>query len=203
MTCGDTTLEPYSPLQLIVVLEYIKEGYKSDDFCIRLAQNGVPGAQLINNLWYIGDHLVIPRTGDVCENLFHLAHDTLGHFDTDKSYTNLSNAYYWPNMQTDLEKSYIPSCSDCQHNKSHTTKPPGPLHPLPIPDERGDSVALDFVGPLPEDDGYNCILTMTDCLGSDYRLIPTRTDATAKDIALLVFDNWYCENGLPSDFVSD
>ena len=103
----------------------------------------------------------------------------------------------------DLEKSYIPSCSDCQCNKSHTTKPPGPLHPLPIPDECGDSVALDFVGPLPEDDSYNCILTMTDCLGSDYHLIPTRTDTTAEDVAVLVFNNWYCENGLPSDFVSD
>ena len=104
---------------------------------------------------------MIPRTGDICENLFHLAHDTLGHFGADKSYTNLCDAYYWSNMWTDLEKSYVPSC---QHNKSHTTKPPGPLHPLPIPDECGDSVALDFVGPLPEDDGYNCILTMTDHL---------------------------------------
>ena len=185
------------------VLESIKEGYNSDDFCICLAQNNVPGAQLINDLWYIGDCLVIPRTGDVRKNLFRLAHDTLGHFGADKSYANLRDAYYWPNMRTDLEKSYIPSCSDCQCNKSHTTKPPGPLHPLPIPDKHGDSVALDFVGPLPEDDSYNCILTMTNHLGSDYRLIPTRTDTTAKDIAVLVFDNWYCENVLPSDFVSD
>ena len=80
------------------VLESIKDGYKSDDFCIRLAQNGVPGAQLINDLWYIGDHLVIPRTGDIRENLFRLAHDTLGHFGADKSYANLHDAYYWPNM---------------------------------------------------------------------------------------------------------
>ena len=146
---------------------------------------------------------MIPRTGNVCENLFYLTHDTLGHFDTDKSYMNLWDAYYWPIMQMDLEKLYVPSCSDCQHNKFHTTKPSGPLHPLPIPDKHGDSVALDFIGPLPEDDGYNCILTMTNCLGSDYCLIPTRTDATAEDIALLVFDNWYCENGLPADLVSD
>ena len=74
---------------------------------------------------------------------------------------NLQDVYYWPNMQTDLEKSYIPSCSDCQWNKSRTTKVPGPLHPLPIPDDHGDSVALNFIGPLPKDDGYNCILTMT------------------------------------------
>ena len=64
-------------------------------------------------------------------------------------------------------------------------------------------MALDFIGPLPEGNGYNCILTMAGRLGSDYHLIPTRTDATAEHIALLVFDNWYCENGLLSDFVSD
>ena len=103
----------------------------------------------------------------------------------------------------DLEKSYVPSCSDCQWNKSQTTKAPSPLHPLPIPDEHGNSVALDFVGLLPEDEGYNCLLAMTNHLGSDYHLIPTRTDTSAEDVALLVFDNWYCENGLPSNFVSN
>jgi hypothetical protein len=52
------------------------------------------------------------------------------------------------------------------HNKSATTRPAGLLHPLPIPDKRGDSVTMDFVGPLPVDKGY-CILTMTDRLGAD------------------------------------
>ena len=185
------------------VLSSIKSGYDQDSFCQRLARNNVPGARLINGLWYIGDRLVIPRVGELRENLFRLAHDNLGHFGADKSYASLRDAYYWPNMRLDLEKAYVPSCTDCQRNKSRTTKAPGPLHPLPIPDERGDSVALDFIGPLPEDQGYNCILTMTDRLGSDIRVIPTRVDASAEDVALLVFDNWYCENGLPLDFISD
>ena len=72
-----------------------------------------------------------------------------------------------------------------------------------IPDECGDSIVLDFVGPLLGDNSYNCILTMTSHLGSDYHLIPTRTDASAEDTALIIFDNWYCENGLPNNFVSD
>ena len=80
------------------VLEMIKNGYETDEFCLRLAQNATPGARLINGLWYIRDHLVIPRTGDIHENLFHLTHDTLGHFGADKCYTNLHDAYYWPNM---------------------------------------------------------------------------------------------------------
>ena len=185
------------------VLKGIKDCYQSDDFCICLAQNAILGAKLINDLWYIRDHLVIPSTGNLHENLFHLTHDTLGHFGADKCYANLCNVYYWPNMWTDLETLYVPSCTNCQWNKSWTTKAPGPLHPLPISNEGGDSVVLDFIGPLPEDDGYNCILTMTDHLGSDYCLIPTRTNASAEDIALLVFSNWYCENGLSSNFVSN
>ena len=55
----------------------------------------------------------------------------------------------------------------------------------------------------PANKGYNCILSMTDRLGSDVWIIPTQTDATAEDTTLLVFDNWYCENGLLLDWVSD
>ena len=63
------------------VLESIKTGYNSDPFCLCLTQNDVPGAHIINGLWYTGDRPIIPRTG---ENLFHLTHDILGHFSTDK-----------------------------------------------------------------------------------------------------------------------
>ena len=62
---------------------------------------------------------------------------------------------------------------------------------------------MDFVGPLPIDNGFDCILTMTDRLGSNVRIIPTRTDITAEDLAVLFFNHWYCENGLPKDIVSD
>ena len=55
----------------------------------------------------------------------------------------------------------------------------------------------------PADKGYNCTLSMTDILGSNVWIIPTWTDATAEDIAFLVFNNWYCENGLPLDWVSN
>lgn len=100
-----------------------------------------------------------------------LAHDLLGHFGFHKTYRSLRTAYYWPNMRRDLEQGYVKSCPDCQHNKSNTSKPLGPLHLLPVLDQHGDSVAIDFIGPLPEDDGKNCILTLTDCLGSDIRII--------------------------------
>jgi hypothetical protein len=187
------------------VLSSIKEGYTVDPFCKKLITNGttVHGVTESNGLWYIGDRLLIPHFGDLRENLFCLAHDSTGHFGSEKSYATLRDHYYWPNMRHDLEQGYIPSCPECQRNKSRTTKPPGPLHPLPIPDARGDSVALNFIGPLPLDEGHDCILTITDRLNSDIRIIPTSTKLTANELATIFFNEWYCENGLPLEIISD
>ena len=47
------------------VLHAIMDGYSSDPFSQRLSKTNVPGAKLINSLWYIGSCLLIPRVGDV------------------------------------------------------------------------------------------------------------------------------------------
>ena len=106
-------------------------------------------------------------------------------------------------MRKDLETVYIPSCADCQRNKSTTSKPIGLLHPLPVPDNRCDSVAIDFVGPLPPDEGYNSFVTFTDHLGSDIWIIPMTTTLSAEKFAELFFKHWYCKNGLPLEIISD
>ena len=163
----------------------------------------VSGISARDGLLYVGDRLVIPRAADLREAVFRLAHDSLGHFGGEKSYLAIRDAFYWPHMRKELEQLYVPSCEDCQRNKSPNRKPPGPLHPLPVPDGRCDSVAIDFIGPLPEDDGFDCIVTMTDRLNSDFRCVPCRADISAEDFAELFFIHWYSENGLPLDIVSD
>jgi hypothetical protein len=44
---------------------------------------------------------------------------------------------------------------------------------------------------------------MTDRLGAHIRLVPTRTDIAANQLASLFFEHWYCENGLPLEIVLD
>jgi hypothetical protein len=188
------------------VVKAIQEGYTEDPWCVRLQESKEKtlGVEERDGLLFVGNRLVIPRNHELREQLYQAAHDVMGHFGFDKSYAALRDSYFWPNMREDLEKAYIPSCSKCQRNKSRTSAPAGPLHPLPIPEQRGDSVAIDFIGPLPEDSGFNAIVTMTDRLGgSDVRIEPTRTNVTAEEFAVIFFDRWYCENGLPLDIVSD
>ncbi len=90
-------------------------------------------------------------------------------------------------------------------NKSPTTKLSGPLHPLPIPDNCGDSVTIDCIGPLPEDQEFNYIITFTNCLNSDIHIIPTRTDISATDFAIdfaiIFFNEWYCKNSLSLNII--
>jgi hypothetical protein len=187
------------------LLDEIKKGYLQDPFISSL-KAAMPGTSFIserNGFWFIGSRLVIPNISHIREALFYLAHDALGHFGADKSYAALRDSYYWPNMRKQLEQAYVPSCPECQRNKSRTNKPFGPLHPLPIPEQRGDSVAIDFIGPLPLDNGYDAIITFTDRLNSDIQIIPTTINLSAIQLADLFFDKWYCENGLPLEIISD
>lgn len=151
------------------MLDMIRSGYKDNEFCTKFVsgESILLEVKEINGLWYIGDRLLVPHAGSIHEDLFRLAHEMLEHFSTDKLYATLHDSFYWLNMRWDLEQSFILGCISCQCNKSSTMKPAGPLHPLPIPDERGNSIAMDFIRPLPEDEGYNCLLTITDQIGSD------------------------------------
>src|ERR1700679_3513330 len=135
--------------------------------------------------------------------MFRMTHDNLGHFGFFKSYENIRHSYFWPGMRKDLEHGYIPSCDDCIRNKNNTSKPVGPLHPLPVPEERCDSITMDFIGPLPLDMGFDSILSITDRLNSEIHIIPTKTTPTAEDIAVVFLNEWYCENGLPLEIISD
>ncbi|ESK80643.1 reverse transcriptase-rnase h-integrase [Moniliophthora roreri MCA 2997] len=187
------------------LLKSIRDGYLTDEFCKKFCTGHriLPSVHEENGLWFLGSCLLIPHCGNVQEDLFHLAHDVFDHSGPDKAYEVLRDSFYWPNMRRDLQHYYIPGCEAYARNKSSTTKPSGPAHPLPVPDGRGTSVALDFVGPLPEENRFNCLLSMTCRLGLDIRLVPCHTNISAEEAAALFFDHWYCENGLPLEIIAD
>jgi hypothetical protein len=100
-------------------------------------------------------------------------------------------------MHRDLENTYIQSCTEFQRNKNPTSKPTGPLRPLPVPNNRFDTITLDFIGPLPEEDGKDTILTITDPLGTNIHITSTHSSYTTAQIAVVLFDEWYQNFTLP------
>ncbi len=98
------------------LLSTIKSGYAEDEFCKKFVSREriLQNVRKADGLWFIGNRLLIPRVGNIRKDLFHLAHNALGHYGFDKSYASLRESYYWPNMRRDLKESYIPGCEDCQ-----------------------------------------------------------------------------------------
>jgi hypothetical protein len=74
---------------------------------------------------------------------------------------------------------------------------------MPIPTGPWKSIGMDFSGPYPEVRGYNYILIVICCMTNMVHLIPTRMDATAKQIAELYVKEVIRLHRLPESIVSD
>ena len=57
---------------------------------------------------------------------------------------------------------YIAGCSRCQKAKADRHSKKTKLVPMPTGERPWEEIAMDFVGELPESDGYNAILVITD-----------------------------------------
>ena len=186
------------------IIDAIKAAYADDGLFGPVIANPerYPAYSLQDGLLYHKAWLCIPSDKTVREVLLTTYHDDQNHFGISKTQNNLSRDFLWPGITNDVEM-YVRSCDSCTQNKSSTQAPAGFLHPLPVPTNQFLEIALDFVGPLPESDGYNCILVMTDRLTNYVLIEPTTTTATAPDIASLFYKTCYRRFGLPTGITSD
>ncbi|RDB15284.1 hypothetical protein Hypma_004696 [Hypsizygus marmoreus] len=72
------------------VMKDIKEGYDEDKWMKKMLKDFKSGLthsgfKLKDNLLYVVDCLIIPKYKSLCENLFHKAHNSPGHFGGEKS----------------------------------------------------------------------------------------------------------------------
>jgi hypothetical protein len=72
-----------------------------------------------------------------------------------------------------------------------------------VPDRRFSFIAIDFIGPLPKEENFDFLATITDRLGADIKLIPCTSNITGEDFVQLFLDNWVCDNGCPSQIIMD
>ncbi len=139
------------------------------------------------------------------EQAIHRSHDlTLaGHRGITKTMARLMKSFYWPKMKPEIHH-HIQHCDACQRTKSSTRPPAGLLKPLPIPDKPWDSIAMDFLGPLPKSkEGYTHILVVVDRLTKMAHFIPAKPGLLTEDVAELFIRDVIRLHGLPRSIVSD
>ena len=103
-------------------------------------------------------------------------------------------------------KEYIQGCVDCQRNKINTHPICALLQPIyPRPEALPfKTIALDFITKLPESQGYNSLLTITnhDCTKASV-FIPCKEEIMAEGVAQSYLKHVFSRFGLPSHIISD
>jgi transposase InsO family protein len=150
--------------------------------------------------------ICIPRVTTLLNHILKQEHDIepAGHLGVNKTYERIHRKYYWPQFGKHIRK-YIRTCDSCQRIKSLNEKPFGLLHPLEIPNERWESISMDFITNVPQTKHtkYDAITVFVDRLTKRIHLAASKTTDTAIDVARTFIKEIFRYHGLPKSIVSD
>src|SRR6267142_498938 len=112
-----------------------------------------------------GDLKAGNRNNDLRRGVISLFHDstTSGHPGITKTTQLIAQYYWWPGLKHHVTE-YIKGCATCQMTKTNTNPNRPPLNlitaePNALPFQ---TIAMDFIVKLPESNGHDTILTITD-----------------------------------------
>ena len=147
--------------------------------------------------------LILPESKRA--EVLRLAHDSVfegGHFAFKKTLQRIQTCFYWPTMRKDIE-TYTQSCKHCQLHKRVTVHDRVPIKAVMRPQEFGDTLSIDLIGPLEpaSSKGHKYILCVIDQT-TKWPEIACLRSATAKETcnALLQI---FARIGLPRVIVCD
>ena len=99
---------------------------------------------------------------------------------------------------------YVSKCLTCHQVKAEHQVPSDILNPIPIPQWKWDSIAMDFVTELPlTQRKQDSIWVIVDRLTKSAHFIPIRIDYSMDRLVELYVDEIVRLHGVPSSIVSD
>src|SRR5215470_1565946 len=148
--------------------------------------------------------IFVPDYLDLRRRIMAQHHDSrvAGHAGRWKTLELVSRHYWWPHMSRQVGI-YVKTCDLCLRTKAQHSQPVGELRPLPVPENRWETVSVDFIVELPESEGYDTIMVVVDSLSKRAHFMPTNTTITAPGAACIFLHNVWKHHGLPRQIVSD
>ena len=123
----------------------------------------------------------MPKWRNIRRNLIKECHDTkwAGHPGQRHTRALLESAYYWPQIQDEVE-AYVRTCLVCQQDKVEQRQPRGLLEPLPIVERPWDNVTMDFIIGLPKSEDNYSIIVVVDRFSKYATFIAAPIDCTVE-----------------------
>jgi hypothetical protein len=148
--------------------------------------------------------LIIPAGDGLQQDILEECHDSVagGHLGTVKTAEKVGRLFFWPKWWDDVA-AYVTTCTVCQQQKSRNTKPATKSKFLSIPSRPWHTVSIDFIGPLPESDGFDSICTVVDKFSKRAYFLPCTVKMSADEVADLLGREVFANHGLPEVIISD
>ena len=98
---------------------------------------------------------------------------------------------------------YVAGCIKCQKSKAGRHSRQTKLVPMPTGERPFEEIAMHFVGELPQSEGFNAILVVTDRFTKVQHYLPAKTTCTAADVANVYINEISRLHRLPRHITSD
>ena len=131
--------------------------------------------------------------------VFQIFHKPI-HSGSEKTIELVARHYYWPSMVEDITH-WASHCPKCQRNKI-TRHNRQRLSNFPHEPGRLNVVHLDLVGPIPNSESHQYIITMRD-RNTGYLCSAPLPDKTSDSVIYAIEQNFISKFGIPDCFISD
>ena len=147
----------------------------------------------------VGDQIVIPQ--QYRQHIMLIAHDKSGHLGIQKTKDRITQHFYWPNINHDINN-HCQTCDQCQFMSKSKQSQRLLLRPLPIVDTPFKRVGIDIKGPLPvTEQGNRYILVVCDYATRYPEAVPI-SDQKADTVANAMLEI-FSRTGLPTEIIHD
>jgi hypothetical protein len=126
--------------------------YSMSKFACEVMDNSMQDDRykVVDDIIYYKDRIYSVLESKLKEKIMKAMHNTplTRHPRYFKTYRKIRERFSWKALKDDVLR-HVRECVTCQQNKAEQTRPAGLLQPLPIPEQKWESISMDFITGLP------------------------------------------------------
>ena len=130
--------------------------YSKNKFACELLDGQVQDDRyrIINDIIYYKSRIYLVPESALRKKIIQAAHDSplSGHQGFLKTYRQIQERFSWKGLKGEVMQ-HVRECNICQQNKIEHIHPAGLLQPLPILEQKWESISMDFITGLPKVQG--------------------------------------------------